>query len=318
MKKTGIIGGAGYIGSYITKTFLENGFSVKASTTDISNKNKYAHLKKLPNASNLEIIEVNILEPDTLKSFVAGCDILVHCGTPFQLEVENPQKELFDPIVNGTENVLNVVKDLPSVKKIVIISSVAAYNTSFPMPAANKNPDHLYTEQDVPFMHEDNHPYSQAKFYADQTVREFIQTYPEPGFEIVSLYPAFAVGKAMPGRKDSTSVEIQLMLKYRMAPNSFMKMLFDEDIEFAMVAVEDIAKAVFMAATTDEIHGNNYFLSSESWKVSDISRMLNNQLPTGESRKLYDNSLAKKDLNINFTSVKESLNKFRLPKLSIA
>lgn len=36
MKKVGIIGGSGFIGSYITKQFLDNGFEVKVSSTDIS------------------------------------------------------------------------------------------------------------------------------------------------------------------------------------------------------------------------------------------------------------------------------------------
>ncbi len=43
MKTVGIIGGAGFIGSYNTKKFLENGYHVKVSATDLSNKDKYAH-----------------------------------------------------------------------------------------------------------------------------------------------------------------------------------------------------------------------------------------------------------------------------------
>ena len=48
MKKVGIIGGSGFIGSYITKAFLENGYEVKVSTTDISKKEKYQHLMEGP------------------------------------------------------------------------------------------------------------------------------------------------------------------------------------------------------------------------------------------------------------------------------
>ena len=44
MKKVGIIGGSGFIGSYNTQKFLDEGYSVKASTTDISQKDKYKHL----------------------------------------------------------------------------------------------------------------------------------------------------------------------------------------------------------------------------------------------------------------------------------
>jgi dihydroflavonol-4-reductase len=44
MKTIGIIGGAGFIGSYNTQKFLNEGYKVKVSTTDISNKSKYEHL----------------------------------------------------------------------------------------------------------------------------------------------------------------------------------------------------------------------------------------------------------------------------------
>lgn len=47
MKKVGIIGGAGFIGSYVTKQFLDNGYRAKVSATDISNSAKYAHLSAL-------------------------------------------------------------------------------------------------------------------------------------------------------------------------------------------------------------------------------------------------------------------------------
>ena len=54
MKKIGIIGGSGFIGSYITKKFLEEGFYVKVSSTDILNEEKYKHLWKLKNADQLK------------------------------------------------------------------------------------------------------------------------------------------------------------------------------------------------------------------------------------------------------------------------
>jgi|GEM_PF-1870221 len=86
MKTVGIIGGSGFIGSYTTKKFLQEGFKVRVSTTDISKPEKYGHLKSLPNAENLEIIPLNVVNKDQLKEFVNGCDIVVHGGTPFHSE----------------------------------------------------------------------------------------------------------------------------------------------------------------------------------------------------------------------------------------
>lgn len=47
MTTVGIIGGSGFIGSYNTRKFLEEGYRVKVSTTDLSNRDKYAHLQAL-------------------------------------------------------------------------------------------------------------------------------------------------------------------------------------------------------------------------------------------------------------------------------
>lgn len=308
MKKIGIIGGAGFIGSYITKIFLEEDFTVKTSVTDLSNKQKYLHLKNLPKASNLEITEMNVLETGSIKKFSTGCNILVHGGAPFRLEVKNPQKELFLPIVNGTENFLNVVKNIPTVEKVVILSCVNAYNTSFPLPADDKSPDYLYTEDDVPYMHENNHTYSQARFYADQTVREFTEANPELSFEIVSLFPTFVIGKPLSDRDDSISVRMQNMLRDNPASDILPGMLQEKKAELAMVDVNDVAKAVFKAAAKSGLHGKNYFLSSESWKVSDLSRMLNNRSPAGKPSIAYSNKLASSVLGVNFKPINESLN----------
>jgi len=137
MKKVGIIGGSGFIGSHITKTFLENGFEVKASTTDISNEGKYQHLMNLKNAENLHISELDVRDKNQLKQFVSNCDIIIHGGTPFQLDFQDAKTELFAPTIIGTENVLEVINTVITVKKVVIIASVAAYNTNFPLPPDN-------------------------------------------------------------------------------------------------------------------------------------------------------------------------------------
>ena len=55
MKTVGIIGGSGFIGNHIIKKFLQNGFKVSVSATDISKTEKYDHLKELPHAEKPEM-----------------------------------------------------------------------------------------------------------------------------------------------------------------------------------------------------------------------------------------------------------------------
>ncbi|HYO23207.1 MAG TPA: NAD-dependent epimerase/dehydratase family protein [Flavisolibacter sp.] len=310
MQKVGIIGGSGFIGSHITKKFLEENYKVRVSATDLSNKEKYQHLRNFTSSGNLELFQLNTQNDNELKEFVNGCDILVHCGTPFQLDVADVQKDLLDPTIKGTENFLKVVSGSPEVKKVIIVASVAAINPSFPFPAAENLPDHLYAETDVPVVNEMTHPYSQAKYYADQMVRNFIRDNPALDTEIISVFPTFVVGNQLSDRKDSTSAGMQFLIKNKLSPNPFMEAVFQYDIAFAMVDVRDVAQSIYRAATLTGLHGRNYLLTSESWAVSDISLMLNSRPPEGKSKMIYSNTKARTELGIAFNPPQVALNEF--------
>jgi len=300
MKTAGIIGGSGYIGSYVTQKFLKEGYRVKVSARDISKKKKYRHLEHLEHSKNLGIYPVDVTDIASLRTFIDGCDIVVHGGTPFQLDVKDPTKELFEPTIKGTENFLKVVNLSLSVKKVVLVASVAAFNTGYPMPVEGRPDDHLYTESDEPHLNTEGHPYAQAKYYADQVVQQFIKNNPDTDVEIVSVYPTGVMGPALSNREDSTSVALQYLFKNRIAPNPFVQMLYDHDMEFSIVDVRDVAEGIYRAAATDGLHGKKYYLSNESWKVSDISRMLNNEQVQEKPRFVYSGKNAERDLGITY------------------
>ncbi|SHI94807.1 NAD-dependent epimerase/dehydratase family protein [Algibacter luteus] len=310
MKTVGIIGGSGFIGSHTTKKFLQEGFKVRVSATDISKSEKYDHLKNLPNAENLEILPLKVEIKSQLKEFTKGCDIVVHGGTPFQLDVQDPKTELFDPTIKGTENFLEVINETQGIEKVVFIASVASYNTNFPLLPNGKSPDDTIDESDQPFMSEESHPYAQAKYIANQTVEKFIEEHPNADFEITSVSPVAVMGKSLSQREDSTSSGLQFLFKNKIAPNPFVQMLFDTDTEFAIVDVKDVADGIYSSAIKKGLNGKNYLLSSESWKVSDITKMLNNEKPNGNGKIVYRNDKAKQELGIEFNKAEVPLREF--------
>jgi nucleoside-diphosphate-sugar epimerase len=318
MQTAGIIGGAGFIGSYVTQQFLENGYRVKVSATDISNKEKYAHLSALPYAANMELAPLDVRNLDQLKAFAAGCDLLVHCGTPFQLEVADPQRDLLDPTIKGTENFLRVVSETPTVKKVVFVASVAAVNTNFPLPPKGWADGQVFSEQDTPYFSEENHPYAQAKFLAHQVVERFIANNPETGFDIVTVSPVGVMGMALSARQDSTSMGVQFLFKNKIAPNPFIQMFYDLDVNWALVDVADVAESVYKAATLPNLHGKHYLLTSESYRVSDISLMLNGKEPAGQPTTVYSNALATQDLGIHFKPAKLPLQQYAAATAEVA
>ncbi len=300
MKTVGIIGGAGFIGSYVTKKFLENGFKVKVSAYDITRKDKYAHLNELPHAENMELLPLDVQDKAQLQDFISGCEIIVHGGTPFQLEVADPIRDLMDPTVKGTENFLAVASQSSVLEKVVFIASVAAFNTNFPLLPEGKKEGDQISEQDVPYFSDQSHPYAQAKFIANRTVEKFINEHPELSFEITTVSPVGVMGKALSAREDSTSIGLQHLIKHKIAPNDFIQTLYDLDVYWALVDVEDVAEGVYQATVMRGIHGRNYLLSSESYRISDQCLMLNQQESAGKPSIVYSNDLARKELGLSF------------------
>lgn len=310
MKTVGIVGGAGFIGSFVTKKFLQKGYQVRVSARNPEKSSHYSHLQQLPKAENLELYPLDVQDEVALRKFVSGCELLIHGGTPFQLDVKDPKSELFDPTIKGTENFLKIIKQTATVEKVVFIASVAAFNTNFPLlPEGKTNGDQI-TELDKPFMSEESHPYTQAKFMANQVVEKFIADHQVLSFEIVTVSPVGVMGKAMSGREYSTSMGVQYLFKNKIAPNPFFQMFYDLDVPWAMVDVTDVAEGVYQAAVIRGIHGRNYLLSSESYHISDITLMLNQQEPSGKPTIVYSNELARKELGMTFQPAKVPLRHF--------
>lgn len=54
------------------------------------------------------------------------------CRSPFIIETEDPQADLIDPALKGTQNVLSsVTKVKDTVKKVILTSSVAGISSHF-------------------------------------------------------------------------------------------------------------------------------------------------------------------------------------------
>lgn len=310
MKTIGIIGGAGFIGSYITQAFLQEEFLVKVAVKDITLEDKYKHLMSLQLSEDLHIVELNVTDKEALTDFVSDCDILIHCGTPYQLEVNDAEKELMEPTIQGTENFLKILKNAPHLEKMVFFASVAAFNTNYPFPPPDKQELDQLDENSEKFMSSESIPYSQAKFIANQTVEKFLLENPDLSVEISSISPSTVIGNALSNRKDSTSMGLQHLIKNKIIPNDLFQYLFDTDVYFALVDVKDIAKATFKLATTKGLHGKNYLVSNTSYRISDINRMLNGQEPLENGQLVYRNTLAKSDLGMEFSSVQESLKNY--------
>ncbi|WP_026231691.1 NAD-dependent epimerase/dehydratase family protein [Neolewinella persica] len=297
--KIAIIGGAGFIGSHVTQRFLDAGHRVRVSATRPEDTARYAHLHQLPGASErLEIVQLDLLKADQLPVFLEGQEIVVHSGTPFQLAFQDAAGELLDPTITGTKNLLAAVAKNPAIKQLVVVASVAAHNTHFPLDVPGRE-GQVISEADKPYFSDQDHPYAQAKYLADQEVRKFVETY-AGDCSVVSVSPVGVMGKPLSDREDSTSMGMQHLLRNKIAPDEFFQLLYDMDAAFAVVDVQDVARGICSAATTPGLHGRHFLLSAESYPISDLTLMLNGKAPAGGPRTVYDAGASKRMLGMEY------------------
>lgn len=122
-----ITGISGYIATELCKQLLEKGYTVRGTVRSLKNAQKVEHLKKLGDAlpGKLELFEADLMVGGSFDNVMDGVDYVFHTASPYSFSVEDPQKDLVDPALKGTNNVLNsVAKHKETIKRVVLTSSV--------------------------------------------------------------------------------------------------------------------------------------------------------------------------------------------------
>ena len=105
-----LTGATGYVAGWIAKILLEKGFTIHAPIRNIQDKEKTKYLDALAEQLPGTIIyfEADLLMPGSYDESMQNCEIVFHTASPFVLATKNPQKDLIDPALKGTLNVLNL------------------------------------------------------------------------------------------------------------------------------------------------------------------------------------------------------------------
>ena len=131
MTKIFVTGGSGFIGTTVVKMALDDGLKVVSF-----DKNEFTTLHQINpiETDNLLTVKGNILNYDLLKSSLRGCDAVIHLAAEVSVpySFENPE-HVMNVNVNGTQNVINAVKEL-GIKKLILASSAAVYGNSKNLP----------------------------------------------------------------------------------------------------------------------------------------------------------------------------------------
>lgn len=331
-KKILVTGASGYLASWIVKLLIEQGHTVHATVRSLNDTVKISHLLKLKKLTpkQLVLFEANLLTENSFDEAVKGCDIAIHTASPYFLDKpKNIQKELIDPAVNGTNNVLNSVNKTKSVKRVIVTSSIVTlFNNAKEL--SNK-PNHEVTENGTNTnLDETYNSYAFSKTKAEQIAWEVSK---KNDWDLITVHPGAIFGPSLSMRKDSTSV--QMMMQF--LNGSFKTGV--PNLSLGVVDVRDAAKIHVNVALTPSATGK-YIAVAETLTLLEVSRLLDinklgikNKLPKKELPKFliwlispligmqrkyvlnninhaitFNNSRSTSELGIVYSSPKNTLN----------
>lgn len=256
-----VTGGTGKIGCHLVARLVSYGFFVKV----LSRKQDNPWAK----VDNIKIIKGDILDQDTIREAVQGCDYLFHLAV-YQ-NINDKRKDLFQRVnVEGTKTILNSsIKS--NVKRIVYVSTAMVFKSTGKL------------ERDEGWIQKDSCPYDnylQTKIEALAFVREMKNILP-----IVVVYPTAVIGlKDISSSAPVQSRGLQYFLWDKIGgriPGGILNLIGSKNRILNYVTVEDVVEGMILAATVGRT-GEEYILGGENITAEDylsaISHRVNKKI----------------------------------------
>ena len=328
-----VTGATGFVAGWLVKKLLEEGMTVHAAVRNPDKQEKVAHLNEMAknSAGKIMYFKSDLLQEDSYKEAMEGCELVFHTASPFTSEFKNPQTELIDPAVKGTENVMETAKQTSSVKRVVVTSSCASIYTD--ATECTQAPNGMLTEDIWNTTSSlDYQPYYYSKTLAERKAWDMAES--QSQFDLVTINPSFVLGPML-NPKFTTSESFTIL---KQMGDGTMKAGAPK-MGVGLVDVRDVADAHFLAGFTPEAKGryitsghNTNFLEMAltlqdkfgadygipkkplpKWLLSLIGPMVNKAF----SRKFIknnvnvewkaDNSKIKSDLGMKFMPIKTTM-----------
>jgi len=235
-----VTGASGFVASQLIALLLERGYRVRGTVRGEKGRKALAKVLALPGASErLELVDADLLDPPSLERAVKGCEIVMHTASPYFMAYKDPQKDLVDPAVKGTRDVLAACTAAGGVKRVVLTSSVAAMTDE---------PDEgqLITESTWNEKSSlERNAYYFSKVQAEKEAWRIADE--KPGFDLVVINPFMVIGPSLvPSLNESNKVIADVVGgKY---PGIV-------SLAWGFVDVRDVARAHLEAAERKEAKG---------------------------------------------------------------
>lgn len=266
-----VTGATGYVAGRLVEKLLSEGITVHAAVRNPDNKEKTKYLdalaEKLP--GNIKYFKTDLLEEGSYDTAMAGCEVVYHTASPFVMQVKDAQKDLIDPALKGTRNVLESANRTESVKRVVVTSScVAIYGDAkdtLNMPNQEMTEDIWNTTSTA-----DHQPYSYSKTLAEKEAWKIAEA--QDRWRLVTINPSFVLGPGINPNATSESYNIMKQIgkgDFKMGAPEF---------NIGCVDVRDLAVAHYNAGTMPDAEGR-HIASGHNSSFGELATIIKGKFP---------------------------------------
>ncbi|PIW27436.1 MAG: NAD-dependent dehydratase [Rhodospirillales bacterium CG15_BIG_FIL_POST_REV_8_21_14_020_66_15] len=235
-----VTGASGFVGAAVVRRLLDAGEAVRVLMRPRSDRRNIEGL-------DVEMVEGDLLRPETLAPAVKGCRALYHVAADYRIWTRDPAA-MFRANVEGSAAIVRAAAEA-GVERIVYTSSVAVLGN----PGDGRSGD-----EDTPVTYADMvGPYKQSKFKAEECIRELTA---REGWPVVIVNPSTPIGPRDVKPTPTGRIVVD-------AAKGKMPVYVDTGLNVAHV--DDVAEGHLKAFATGRI-GERYVLGGENMGLGDI------------------------------------------------
>lgn len=270
MAKTVLVtGGSGYLASHLISQLLAQHDIVHTTVRSLGNKDKVAPLEAMQRQypGRLRIFEADLLSAGSFDRAMKDCSIVYHVASPFMLpeKITDGRKQMLEPALQGTRNVLASVNRTPSIHRVVVTSTVGAifgdYIDVMSMKDQILSETYFNTSSNI-----ENNPYHYAKVMAEREAWKICED--QHRWSMVTINPGLILGPSLTPASESGSL---FLLDEMMKGYFFYGM---PNLSVTTVDVRDVASAHIKAAEKPEAYGRYILAEKHMTSFVDIAKIM--------------------------------------------
>lgn len=269
-----VTGGSGFVGSHLVRRLLERGYEVRTTVRNIANPAKVRPLRRMQEEfpGRLTLFEADLLREGSFDEAMGGCRVVFHVASPFFMpeKIKDGRRDMVDPALLGTRNVLASVDRTPTVERLVFTSTVGAifgdYADVLDMDDQVLSERYFNTTSTV-----ENNPYHYAKTVAERAAWDAEAA--QDRWRMVSVNPGLILGPSLAPASESGS----LFLLEELFKGYFF--YGAPDFSFTTADVREVADAHIAAAENPDAKGRYIVAARTMTSFHEMSRIIRTRYP---------------------------------------